>query len=356
MAIQSRAEAQRHADEIRNFERELRALESEGVLALGEAQRAAVSQHHGRLLARYAREFDIDRDLEAKQMSLGMRIASLFGALALAASVFFLFYQFWGRFSTASQVSILLVAAAGAFVATWWIQGRDASGYFAKLAAMVAFACFVLNIVMLGSIFNITPSDKAFIVWAAFGFLLAYACDLRLLLGAGILCLIGFIAARTGTISGMYWLHFGERPENFFPAAVLLFALPSLVRHPRYPDFPAVYRILALLALFLPVIVLANWGEVSYLPFSDGAIEVIYQIFGFAGTAAAIWLGVRKQWRHVVNTGVTLFIVLLYTKFFDWWWEAMPKYLFFLVLGLTAVLFLVTLRRLRSALQAGAPA
>jgi len=34
------------------------------------------------------------------------------------------------------------------------------------------------------------------------------------------------------------------------------------------------------------------------------------------------------QWRHVVNTAVTLFIVLLYTKFFDWWWEAMPKYLF----------------------------
>jgi len=333
----------------------LRALEGEGVLALSEAQRAAVSAHHSSLLARYARDFDIDRDMEAKQMSLGMRIASLLGALALAASAFFLFYQFWGRFSTASQVSILLCAAAGSFVATWWIQTRDASGYFAKLAAMVAFACFVLNIVMLGSIFNITPSDKAFIAWAAYGFLLAYACDLRLLLGAAILCLTAFIAARTGTISGMYWLHFGERPENFFPAAVLLFAFPSLVRHARYPDFPAVYRILALLALFLPMIVLANWGEASYLPFDDWAIEAIYQILGFAGTAAAICLGVRRQWPHVVNTAVTLFIALLYTKFFDWWWEAMPKYLFFLVLGLTAVLFLLVLRRLRTALQQGTP-
>ena len=279
-----------------------------------------------------------------------MRVASFLGALALAASVFFLFYQFWGRFSTASQVSILILAAAGSFVATWWIEARDASGYFAKLTAMVAFACFVLNITMLGSIFNITPSDKAFLVWAAYGFLLAYACDLRLLLGAAIICLIAFIAARTGTISGMYWLHFGERPENFFPAAVLLFIFPSLVRHPRYPDFPAVYRIFALLALFLPMIVLANWGQASYLPFGERAIEAIYQVLGFAGTAATIWLGVRRQWPHVVNTGVTLFIVLLYTKFFDWWWEAMPKYLFFLVLGLTAVLFLLVLRRLRTAL------
>jgi uncharacterized membrane protein len=284
-------------------------------------------------------------------MSLGMRVASLLGALALAASVFFLFYQFWGRFSTLMQVSILILSAAGSFVATWWIQERDPSGYFAKLAAMVAFACFVLNIMMLGSIFNITPSDKAFVVWAAYGFLLAYACDLRLLLGAAILCVVAFIAARTGTISGMYWLHFGERPENFFPVAVLLFVFPSFARHTRYPDFPAVYRILALLALFVPMIVLANWGEASYLPFGDRVIEVFYQILGFVGTAAAIWLGVRRQWPHVVNTSVTLFIVLLYTKFFDWWWKAMPKYLFFLVIGLTAVLFLVVLRRLRSALQ-----
>ena len=42
----------------------------------------------------------------------------------------------------------------------------------------------------------------------------------------------------------------------------------------------------------------------------------------------------------------------MYTKFYDWWWEIMPKYLFFLALGLTAVLTLLILRRLR----AGRPA
>ena len=30
-----------------------------------------------------------------------------------------------------------------------------------------------------------------------------------------------------------------------------------------------------------------------------------------------------------------------------WWWELMPKYLFFLVLGLTAVLVLLVMKRLR---------
>jgi uncharacterized membrane protein len=351
----SRVDAQRHANEIRVFQRELERLEREGVARLGDAERRAIADHHRALLAAYAGEFDIDRGAEAQQMSLGMRIASLLGALALAASVFFLFYQFWGLVPTAWQVALLLLAAGGSFLGFCRVQARDSSGYFAKLAAMVAFACFVLNVAMLGSIFNITPSDKALVVWAALAFLLAYAADLRLLLGAGLVCVIAFVAARTGTVSGMYWLYFGQRPENFFPAAVLIFAVPSCIRHERYPDFPPVYRVMALLALFLPMIVLANWGSFSYLTLERRAVEVLYQVLGFTGTAGAIWLGVRRQWGHVVNTGVTLFVILLYTKFFDWWWDAMPKYLFFLVLGLTAVLFLVVLRRLRRVLQAVTP-
>jgi len=258
MNVPSRTEAQQRADEIRIFQRELERLQGEGALSLSEAQRRAVAEHHSRLLAQYAQAYDIDRDVQAKQLSLGMRIASFLGALALAASLFFLFYQFWGRFSTTAQVATLLMAALGTFAATVWIQGRDANGYFTKLAAMVAFACFVLNIAMLGQIFNITPSDKALIAWGGFAFLLAYTCDLRLLLAAGILCAIGFVSARTGTWSGMYWLYFGMRQENFFPAAAILFFLPQFIGHERFAGFAAIYRVFGLLTLFLPVLVLAT--------------------------------------------------------------------------------------------------
>jgi len=41
-------------------------------------------------------------------------------------------------------------------------------------------------------------------------------------------------------------------------------------------------------------------------------------------------------------------VIFLYTKFYDWWWEIMPKYLFFLVIGLSAVLLLVVFKRLRT--------
>lgn len=347
MVVDSRSDAQQRSDDIRVFNAELARLEREGVLVLSGEQRQAINKHHGGLLVGYAKDYDIDHDTRAKQLSLGMRVASFLGALALAASVFFLFRQFWGRFPTEVQVMILIAAALGSFSVTVWIQGRDTSGYFTKLAAMVAFACFAINITMLGQIFNITPSDKALLPWAALAFLLAYFCDLRLLLVAGILCMVAFVAARTGTWSGMYWIHFGERPENFFPAALLLFFVPQWVRHAGFGGFRPVYRIFALITLFLPMLVLGNWGHGSYLRADADLIEGGYQVLGFVISALVIWLGVRRGWGEVTNTGATFFVIFLYTKFFDWWWEVMPKYLFFLVIGLVAVLLLAIMRRLR---------
>ena len=348
MATSTRIEAQQRADEIRVFALELERLERAGVVALTDAQRKAVKDYHQSLLVQYAQEYDVDRDARSKQLSLGMRVVSFLGALALAASVFFLFRQFWEHFSTIAQVVVLIAASLGTFAFTMWMQHRESSGYFTKLAAMVAFACFAINIAMLGQIFNITPSDKALVPWAALALLLAYTCDLRLLLAAGIVCITAFIAARTGTWHGMYWLDFGERPENFFPAAVLLYLVPQFIPHDRFSGFGPVYRVFALLTLFLPILVLGNWGWLSYLDFDSNVIEGSYQILGFVLSAGAIWLGARRQWGEVVNTGAVFFVIFLYTKFYDWWWEIMPKYLFFLVLGLTAVLLIFVMRRLRA--------
>ena len=360
MGIPPRSEAQRRADEIAAFRAELARLEAEGVLRLDPAQAEAVRAHHGALLEGYAGAFDIDRSAQARQLSLGMRVASFLGALALAASVFFLFYQFWGHFAEAAQVAILLGAALGSLALATVIQGRDASGYFTKLAAMVAFACFVLNLVMLGQIFNITPTDRALLPWAALAFLLAYACDLRLLLAAGICCVIAFVAARVGEWGGIYWLHSGERPENFFPVGLLLLAFPHWVDHRRLTGFAPVYRVFGLLCLLVPMLVLGHWGWGSYLAGYEGVstrvIEGGYELAGFAVSALAIWAGARRQWPDTVNTGISFFVILLYTKFFDWWWEALPKWLFFLVLGLAAILILLVLRRLRRAGMAGGEA
>ena len=346
MEIRSKAGAQRRADQIGAFRAELAIIEEEKVLLLSDSQRAAIAGYHRDCLARLTSAFDVDASRRDKQLSLGMKIASFLGALGLAASVFFLFYQFWGGFSTAVQTIILVAAPVIGLAVTMAIATQEKTGYFSKLSGLVTLACFILNLSMLGQIFNIAPSPNAFLVWAAFAFLLAYAADARLLLAAGIIAFAAYLSARTGTWSGCYWLHFGERPENFFPAALLLFAASWLPHH-RYSGFAAIYRVFALLLALIPILILANWGRISYLDLSAATIENIYQVAGFVLSAAAIWLGIRTAAPEMVNTGNVFFTIFLYTKFYDWWWNWMPKYLFFLLIGLTAIVMLLVLKRLR---------
>lgn len=345
--MDNKQKAQQRADQVQAFYDELAQLEADKVLHLSKAKRESVARYHESLQKSLTDKFDIDTSTRQKQLSTGMKFASFIGALALAASVFFLFYQFWGYFSTPVQVTTLVSAPLLMLFATSWISQREATGYYAKLLSMVSFACFVLNLVMLGQIFNITPSENALLVWAGFGFLLAYAFDVRLLLAIGILSLAGFIAARTGSWSGMYWLSFGERPENFFLPALLIFTLPLWLKQQNYSGFAPIYRVFGCLLLLLPVLLLSNWGEGSYLFLDADIIEGSYQLAGFIVSAGLITLGIRQHWPDVINTGNAFFVLFLYTKLFDWWWEVMPKYLFFLVIALASLLMLFVYKRIR---------
>lgn len=346
MQLKSKAYAQKRADQIGCFQAELDILEREDILMLTEIQHSAVSNYHEKLIAELVSVFDIDANQQEKQLSLGMKISSFLGALGLAASIFFLFYQFWGNLSTPAQVCILVSASVISVAATLYISGREKTGYFSKLLGLVSFTCFVLNLSMLGQIFNIAPSENVFLAWAAFAFVLAYASDARLLLAAGIICFANFLSAKTGTWNGSYWIYFGERPENFFPSAFILFLIP-LIPHHRFSGFSAVYHVFAMLFFFIPVLILSNWGGISYLNFSNNSIEIFYQLVGFIVSGLAIYLGIKQNWTEVINTGNVFFTIFLYTKLYDWWWNSMPKYLFFLMVGLTSILMLLILKRQR---------
>jgi uncharacterized membrane protein len=95
------------------------------------------------------------------------------------------------------------------------------------------------------------------------------------------------------------------------------------------------------------MLILSHWAYGSYLDLDTKLIEGGYQVAGFVAAALAIWLGARRGWPETVNTGIVFFLIFLWAKLYEWWWEIMPKYLFFLVVGLTAVLILLILKRLR---------
>src|SRR5262249_21659227 len=121
----------------------------------------------------------------------------------------------------------------------------------------------------------------------------------------------------------------------------------SFISHDRHPSFPPIYRVFGAVGVFVPVLILSNWGSGSRLNWEAHTVQGFYQIAGFTLSAALVWLGVRRGWKDAVNTGLTSFVVFLYAKLFDWWWDSMPKSLFFFVLALIALLILVVLRRVR---------
>ena len=343
----NKEQAQQRADRIRAFRDELDQLEREQVIALSGDQRDRLRAHHDGLLRDLAAMFDVDTSGEQKQLSWGMRIVSFLGAAAISAAVFFFFYRFWGLLATPAQVAILIAAPVIATLGVEFAARKERTLYFAAIIGLVAFACFVLDLSMLGQIFSITPTQNAFLVWAAFAFLLAYTYGVRILQVAGILSLMGYLAATVGTWRGCYWLSFGERPENFIAAGIVIFGL-SLIPHRKQTEFPPYYRVFGLLAVLVAILILSNWGVDSYLPFSRKAVEYLYQVIGFTTTGLTIWMGIRRHWPGTTNLGSTFFAIFLYTKFFDWWWDWMPKYLFFLVMGLVAILLLLVLKRLRA--------
>ncbi len=351
----SKPAAQQRADRIAAFRNELAELDREGVLALTGGQRAAVESHHARILGELSERFDVDVGEREKRLSLGLRIASFLGAVALAISVFLYFRRIWGEMPAWGQIAVLIGAPVLALVATELAARRERTGYFASLFALLACACLVLNVVMLGKIFNLAPSPGAYLAWGAFGLLLGYAYGLRLPLAAGGIAAMVWAAAQI-SVGNVEWTDALSRSECFLLPGLLLFAVPLFVPHRKYPELAPVHRVIGLSAVLLTLMVLAHNGAGSWLPWDRETVEAFYQVAGLVACAATIAGGLRFAWRDTVYVGSAFFVASLLADFADWWWDWMPSYLFFLIVGLTAVLAMLGLKRLRTVMPAGRPA
>jgi len=347
-----RQEAQQRADRVRAFKAELAELEQEGALALTSEQRQQLERHLETLLQGLRERFDVDTTTSLRQISWGMRVAVTLGGIALCIAVFLFFYRYWGALSTPAQILLLIAAPLAALVVTHLLARRERALYFAALAAMIAVACFVLNLHALGSIFNIAPTPNAFAAWSVFALALAYQYGLRLLLAVGLIS--GSIWASTTvlTLTGAYWDQASERQECILLAGVVIFLVPLVARHAGHADFPSVYRALGLIVAFSALLWLASDGaSSSFFNWPGRAVEHTYEVLGWIATIAAIWLGIRREWRGMVNISAVFFAMFLFLRLHRWWWDWMPRYLFFLVVGLVAILLVAIFQRLRGRLR-----
>ena len=345
----TKARAQQRADQIEAFTHELGELDREGVLRLEPGDCARVDDYHAHLLERLAGSFDVDRTERQRRMSLGMRIASLVGAVTLSAAVVLFFNRVWGLLATPAQLAVLAAAPLVLLGAVEMAARREKTLYVASILAITATAAFILDVSVVGVIFNMRPSPVAFALWGAFALVVAYAYGLRLLLAGGIAMSMLFLCMIAARSAGIDLGASIVRPEPLLPAGALAFAASFLPANRRRAGFSETWRLVGAVAVLLPLIFLSTWaGVFSYLPWPERVTGSLYDVAGFVLGAAGIWFGIRAGWREVVQVATGFLVIFVFAKCFDWWWDWMPRYLFFLLLGALAVAVLVVLGRIRA--------
>jgi hypothetical protein len=339
----SKDDAQRRADQIRAFRSELEALRREGLEPVPSDRLDALTAHHDGLLASLSDRFDIDTTISAKRMSLGMRLASAFGAAALTAAVVSFFYRIWGNLGTPAQVAFLTIAPMAALGAMVIAARRERTLYVASLCAIVACGAFVLQTIMVGAIFNLPGSAHVLGSWAAFALAVALPFRFSLPFVAGISAAICYVAAVVVSVQGAPWYEFGARPETVMvPAAAAYVCWRPLPR-----ELHSWSRGAALTFALGALLMLSTFAGSSLLPWSRSVIEASYQILSVVVAVAVIALGVRTGREETLVLGALFTAFFLIGRFVDWWWDWMPKYLFFLALAALAIAWLMLLGRLR---------
>jgi hypothetical protein len=343
-------DAQRRADQVAAFRAELAELQRTGVLRLSDEALGAVARHHEELLDDLARR-GADVGERGKHVSLAMRMASLIAALALGASVFYFFFSVWGAIAFPIQVALLTAAPILALTGTAVAASRERSGAVTAILGALAVACFILDVVALGGALDLPGSPWSFLLWSGFALVVAYAYELRLALAAGVVCLAVFLAGALHHVAGGAWMLFLQRPECLLLPGGLALLIP-LLRAEREPSgFGTIWRVAAVVLLFVPCLILSGTGA-SYLPIEESDAAVGYQVAGFLGSAGLVWLGLARLRKDLIYSSTLAFVALLFQRFVEWWWDWLPRYLFFLVVAAGALLALWVLRRLHVAVSA----
>jgi hypothetical protein len=341
-------DAQERADQIAAFRAEVRQLEQEGVRPFDKAQLATIARHHEAVLERLAGEFDIDRTAAERRMSVGMRLASGFGAATLTAAVVSFLYQVWGAIPTPGQVILLTAGPVTATIAMIMAGTIERTRYIAAVMAVVACGALVTQTVLLGEIFNLRSSPHPLLLWGAFAIAIAAPWRFVLPFALGVLSLVCYAAALTFWLSGFPWTMAIERPEPLMIVATALLPFASRVPQELAPGVRSVLLILTL----APVLVMSGFGQPSLLPWTWPTIRVAYQVVGALAALAVLAAGVRRSQDDVVLIGGLFAGVFLITRFVDWWWDWMPRYLFFLILAAVALAGIWGLRVLRRGVAA----
>lgn len=346
MSGEPRRDAQARADQIRAFRRELRALGEAEVIQLSEDQQAEVTAYHDQVLASLTREFDVDRSEREGQLSRGLRLASIFGAVTLVAAVTALVYRVWGALSMPAQVTLLTAFPLAALAGVQVAAEREQTRYVAGLFALVACGTAWFAIGAIPHLLDLPMSELLLWPAGAFGVAVAASYGFRLVFTLSIaVFLIAFASVFFGA-AGVPWPMLFERPEPLAAGAFVLLTATSQFA-PLGEGFDRAARHAALAVGLGALLVLATARGTSLLAFAPGTSLVLYQVVFVPVALILLWRALGAGDRtgsSLIAAALALFLVIRYV---DWFWDRLPAWSFFLVLAAISFASIAALRRAR---------
>lgn len=341
--------AQQRADRIAAFRAELAALESGGIAVLDPELGQRIRAHHDATLAALNAQGEIDLTRGEARLSAGMRIASVLGAAALSAAWGFFVTAMWSSLGHPARLALVALPPLLLGFGTAWAARRERSGYVASIVATVAIIALGVNLSALGALYNLPDSRHWLLLVGSFALILAYGYGLLIPLLIGIGGIGGWLWSLSAIPQGIWWDGaFGRfEPLAVLGAAAIL--VPAFVR--RGPAvFAVAWRASGAIALVLALLVLGEASGMSLIPGAPPRLMLgVYQLLGAAAFVALIWQGLRRDQIELVRSGMAGMALLLFLRAIDWFWEIMPKWLFFLLIGAIALGALLILRRLKLA-------
>lgn len=339
--------AQARADRIAAFRSELAALEREGVATIDPATHAQIRAHHDAVLQSLSADAELDLTRGEARLSAGMRIVSVLGAAALSAAWGFFVAATWNDLDRPARLALVIIPPILLALATGLAARRERSGYVASIVATVATIAFGVNLAALGVLYDLPDSRNFLLAVGTFAMVLAYGHGLLLPLLAGIVGIGGWLWSLAAIPQGRWWDGAFMQFEPLLLLGAAAMWLPKVV-HRGPPLFAVTWRAVGAMAMVIALLVL---GQTDGASLFDGGpewlIEGGYQLLGVVVFAVLIWQGLRRDLGELVRAGTLGMGMLLFLRSVDWFWDVMPKWLFFLLVGALAFGALVVLRRLR---------
>ncbi|HIT03885.1 MAG TPA: DUF2157 domain-containing protein [Candidatus Caccocola faecipullorum] len=148
-----------------------------------------------------------------------------------------------------------------------------------------------------------------------------------------------WLGAETGYISGWgaYWLGMNYPARFVLYGGALAAASHFMERVPRFSGFQRPTLSVGLLFLFVSLWMMSIFGNNGLVDGSwrqTGRTELFLWCAAFAAAAGvSLWLGIKRDDMMLRGYGAVFLAINVYTRFFENFWNAMNKGLFFLILG-----------------------